>query len=373
MNVFICLLICFPILISGKPTIAIQTLFEKPAAQGEYRIPGILALGDGTVIVTCGDRKGRGDFGHATTNVIRRSIDGGKTWLAEQVIVENAETDIHNGPIVQDRETGKVFKFCRFWPGTKDGMAIVGSWTYEEMAKKGWIDYLQISEDSGESWSEAKMLKLPFAEGVVSAATGNGVHGIQLLDGTLVIQGGYNVMKEGKPTRQCCTLISKDHGTSWEIGRHFDTGKLNIVREFVFAQRTDGSVYHNFRSVLGSRSISIDCGELRADLQLPDIECHAGLTSWKPTGKSPICYFTQPAPVGNDRKQNFSVRRQRLVLRTSQDEGKTWDDGLVIFEKASAYSDIAVLEDGTVLVVFENGDKIGQPYQRVSLARITGL
>jgi hypothetical protein len=32
-----------------------------------------------------------------------------------------------------------------------------------------------------------------------------------------------------------------------------------------------------------------------------------------------------------------------------------------------------VLEDGTVLVVFENGDKIGQPYQRVSLARITGL
>ena len=58
-----------------------------------------------------------------------------------------------------------------------------------------------------------------------------------------------------------------------------------------------------------------------------------------------------------------------MVLRVSNDEGKTWPHEIVIHRGAAAYSDVAVLPDGTVLVVFENGDA-DNPYQRISLARL---
>jgi sialidase-1 len=59
-----------------------------------------------------------------------------------------------------------------------------------------------------------------------------------------------------------------------------------------------------------------------------------------------------------------------LVLRVSEDEGDTWPAEILVHDKAAAYSDVAVLPDGTVLVLFENGSDVGRPYQRISLARI---
>ena len=357
-------------IVSEAAKVEIQTLFEKPVSQGEYRIPGILALQNGTLVVTCGDRKGQGDFGHDTTNVIRRSTDGGNTWKPEQVITAKAGIDIHNGPMVQDRETGKIFKFCRYWPGTKDGKNIVRSWNYERMAKKGFIDFVQTSCDSGKSWTDPQILSLPYPENVTSAATGNGVHGIQLQNGQLVIQGGYNVMRDGKPARQCCTFTCNPDGNNWQRLSDFDTANLKIVREFVIAEKQNGEIYHNFRSVLGNRWTAVGKGELAEEKQLPDVECHAGLGVWRRDGECPVWFFSHPSPVGKAREGNFSQRRQRLVLRISRDEGKTWGEEILIHEKAAAYSDVAVLPDGTVFVVFENGDRIGHPYQRVSVARV---
>ena len=45
--------------------------------------------------------------------------------------------------------------------------------------------------------------------------------------------------------------------------------------------------------------------------------------------------------------------RNNLTLRTSWDDGETWNDGYTICPSGSAYSDITVLPDGSVGVLYE--------------------
>jgi sialidase-1 len=354
---------------SDAEVVSTQTLFEKPASQGEYRIPGLLALENGTVLAFCANRKGRGDFGHDTTTVMRRSIDGGNTWGPIRVIAARPGADIHSGPVVYDRDKERLFKFCRYWPAANDAKKITDSKTYDEMAELGWIDHVQISDDDGKTWTEPRAIRMDFPPEVFSAATGNGIHGIQLANGRLLIQGGYSERDGGRLLRRCCVFASDDAGGHWRRITDIDTADINVIREFVMAEKQDGGVYYNIRSTQGWRAVFED-ENLRSDDELRDVACHAGLAVWRRPGGDPRWFFTHPNPTGEVRGENLSRRRQRLVLRISEDEGKTWLREILIHGGPAAYSDVAVLPDGTVLVLFENGTAVGSPYQRISFARV---
>ena len=58
-----------------------------------------------------------------------------------------------------------------------------------------------------------------------------------------------------------------------------------------------------------------------------------------------------------------------LVGWKSDDGCCTWDDGVILHEGKAAYSDLAELEDGTVLCLYECGEE--SPYERIVLARGT--
>lgn len=321
------------------------------------------------MLVFYADRKGRGDFGHERTTVLRRSTDGGRTWGPIREIAHRNHTDIHSGPVVYDRKTNRIFKFCRFWPAARDAKKITNSKTYAEMVQAGWIDHGQSSDDQGKTWTEPIPIRLDYPQGVFSAATGNGVHGIQLANGRLLIQGGYSVRRNNRLLRHCCVFASDDHGATWKRTLDIDTSEIDIIREFVMAEKVDGSVYFNLRSTKGWRAV-FDGKHLHNDDELRDVQCHAGLAVWQ-RGKKPLWVFSHPDPTGAARKGNFGNRRQRLVLRISEDEGETWPRDIVVHEKAAAYSDVAILPDGTALVIFENGDTVGRPYQRISIARVS--
>ena len=47
--------------------------------------------------------------------------------------------------------------------------------------------------------------------------------------------------------------------------------------------------------------------------------------------------------------------RENLTLRMSYDDGKTWPVARVLEPGRSAYSDLAVLTDGTILCLYERG------------------
>jgi sialidase-1 len=58
-----------------------------------------------------------------------------------------------------------------------------------------------------------------------------------------------------------------------------------------------------------------------------------------------------PVPAGRGKRENLSIK-------LSRDDGKTWPVNKTLEAGKAAYSDLAVLPDGTVLCLFERGNSI---------------
>jgi len=83
--------------------------------------------------------------------------------------------------------------------------------------------------------------------------------------------------------------------------------------------------------------------------------CQASIVSHS----SGVLLFSNPA----------SHDRTCMTVKLSQDEGRTWPTGVVVYAGPSAYSCLATLVGGTILCLYENG--VDSPYERISLARLT--
>lgn len=103
-------------------------LFSK--GQGDannYRIPSLLTTQNGVVIAAIDKRNQHaGDWGNIDT-AIRRSLDGGKTWLDDQVIIDLAAQPygtqnaafLIDPLMVQDKNTGRIFMLVDMFPEMK--------------------------------------------------------------------------------------------------------------------------------------------------------------------------------------------------------------------------------------------------------------
>jgi len=63
-----------------------------------------------------------------------------------------------------------------------------------------------------------------------------------------------------------------------------------------------------------------------------------------------------------------SAKREKLTIRLSLDDCKTWPRSRVLHPGPSAYSDLALLGDHTILCLYERGEK--SPSERITLARL---
>ena len=72
--------------------------------------------------------------------------------------------------------------------------------------------------------------------------------------------------------------------------------------------------------------------------------------------------FSNPHSLSRDKTghelQAGRGRRQNLSIKVSFDDGKTWPVNKTLEPGPSAYSDLAVLTDGTVLCLYEGDQKI---------------
>jgi hypothetical protein len=59
--------------------------------------------------------------------------------------------------------------------------------------------------------------------------------------------------------------------------------------------------------------------------------------------------------------------RTKLVVLTSYDEGRTFVNERLLWDKEAAYSDLTILKDRSVGVLFERGEKSG--YQFITFIR----
>ena len=61
-----------------------------------------------------------------------------------------------------------------------------------------------------------------------------------------------------------------------------------------------------------------------------------------------------------------STEREQLTVRMSTDGCRTWGVARVLHAGPSAYSDLAVLPDGTICCLYERGE--ANPYETLTLA-----
>ena len=138
--------------------------------------------------------------------------------------------------------------------------------------------------------------------------------------------------------------------------------------EAMIAERSDGSV------LLVARSVS------KANRKIVTTSAD-GATGWStprfhPQLWEPICMasiiahpsepgtllFSNPHSLAFDREGREIPagrgRRQNLSIKLSRDDGKTWPLNKTLETDPSAYSDLAVLPDGTVLCLYEAGESI---------------
>ena len=189
-------------------------------------------------------------------------------------------------------------------------------------------------------------------------ATGPGV-GIQLRSGRLVVPCDNQVA--GSKVHQSHIIYSDDGGKTWKlggvVGPQCDESQIVELR--------DGSLLLNMRSYRpGNRrliALSTDGGETFskpvADRQLIEPVCQASIL--RCPGERGCILFANPA----------SVKREKMTVRLSRDEGKTWPYARALHDGPSAYSCLAVLPDGTVACLYERGAK--NAYETITLARFS--
>src|SRR5262249_13668125 len=127
----------------------------------------------------------------------------------------------------------------------------------------------------------------------------------------------------------------------------------------------DGSLLLNIRSYRGNNrrlvSASKDGGETWSkpaeDEALIEPVCQASIVRYP--GDRGGLLFSNPA----------SKKRERMTVRLSRDEGKTWAFSRVLHDVRAAYSCLAALPDGSIGCLYERGDK--RPYETITFARFS--
>jgi sialidase-1 len=322
-----------------------------------FRIPALVVTPKGTLLAFCEGRKnGRGDSG-AIDLVLKRSTDGGRSWSRLSVVADDGENTVGNPCPVVDRKTGTVWLLLTHNLG-KDTERTIRDGT-SKGTRRVWVTK---SADDGVTWSKpADVTKDVKDPKWTWYATGPGV-GIQTAAGRLVIPCDHTEAKT--KTNRSHVIYSDDGGKTWKKG-----GVLGEkTNECQLAERSDGSLllnmrsYHgkNRRAVATSKDGGLTWSEVKLDDALIEPVCQASLISLPAAkkGDKVRLLFSNPA----------STKREKMTVRLSDDEGKTWSKGALLHAGPAAYSCLGATKD-ELLCLYERGEK--SAYERVTLARFT--
>ena len=330
-----------------------QTVLWKCGDGGikSYRIPALCTAPNGDLLAVCDARANHaGDLNSSQPINItcRRSTDGGATWSDPvNTWTWQWNDDEHwagsDPSFIVDADTKKIFLFYNVWESKK---------------KHGVFQfYVQESTDNGKTWSKPRDIsgdiafpEWPFGKrdsegGFIFITSGSG---IQTKDGTLL----HTIVHVNDGN---ALFGSDDHGKTWKpFGKPVKNGDECKVVELL-----DGSWMINSRWRGGGRQIHVskDRGktwESRYDATLVDPQCNAQIMryplacarpgkSLKPGMPESVLVFSNCNATG----------RRNLFVRASWDEGATWTEGVCVEPAGAAYSDMTILPNGKLGVLFE--------------------
>ena len=334
-----------------------------------YRIPSLLITQRGTLLAFCEGRKmGSGDTGNIDL-LLKRSEDNGKTWSTAQLIWDAGDDVCGNPCPVQDRATGTIWLLVTWNRGADTERQIIRG----ESEETRRVFALQ-SVDEGQSWSTPTDITHVVKDSTWGwYATGPGI-GIQIQQGQyqnrLVIpcDHSYNdpdgTVQDGPFEYGSHIIYSDDHGKSWHLGGVIRP-KVNEC-QVVEVDDGHGTLLMNMRAYRGknlrAQSFSRDGGMTWSEIEdvadLIEPVCQASMVrySWKEQGASRLL-FSNPA----------SLKREKLSVKMSLDEGKTWPYAKELHAGPAAYCCLGVLRDGQVACLYEGGEN--NPYERITFVK----
>ncbi len=324
-----------------------------------YRIPA-LALGQGgAVLAFCEARQHTGHDSDQIDLLLRRSLDGGRTFGPIHCVAHEDGWVCGNPAPVLDRDTGVLWLlFCKNRKEDRERRIIRGG-----LPRTVWVTH---TPDDGATWAEPREITAAVKRPEWAwYATGPG-HGIQLQSGRLLIPCDHSLTSPDEGTEApyfAHVIYSDDHGRTWALGGSTVEG----ANESTAVETVDGRLYLNSRnapaSLLersgGSRppdqpyyrayAWSADGGDtfsiVRHDPALPEPVCQASLcrlTDERRHDRNRVL-FVNPA----------SRRRENLTVRLSYDECRTWPVARTLYAGLAGYADLGVAADGTIGCLYE--------------------
>ena len=346
-----------------------------------YHVYGLVRSAQGTLLAFAEARIGKGGDADPHHLVVKRSTDGGRTWSGN-IYVEQGDGSFwaangrpgklecwtNTGPIV-DEKTGRVFFFYALNEGTREQ-----NWTRV---------FYRYSDDDGLTWSpsakdggriEVTHLFADNPHGWTFHMPGPG-HGIQLRhqhgkhadkNGRLVLAVWHRRAVTANPRLYGVSmLVSDDHGKTWR--RAGDAGVGHGMGEGRIVELEDGRILLNARggaALQDGKKIntqkhridawSDDAGEtfgkpvVRTEFEYSGNGCDSSLLRYATStpGSKGLLLFSRPADP---------ARRARMTVSLSGDEGKTWSAHKLVHDGPSFYSDLIVLPDGTIGLLYGKG------------------
>ncbi|MGQ9770807.1 MAG: sialidase family protein [Thermogutta sp.] len=366
-NIFRCLILAamaavaaLPLRVAQAAETDLEHVVVFSAGEAGYhtmRIPAIETAADGTLLAFAEARKNSaadpGYPGQEIDLVMKSSPDGGRTWSSLVVLEHVGELwSSANPATVRDRTNGRIWLFyLRCAPGMNTYKARPQTFDVRNLAR--------FSDDHGQTWSEAIDLTA-VARDLNDKDWGISVPGpggaIQARQGRLIVP-----MWRYRPFRDF-VLFSEDHGETWQRGDFVPIEEG--VDECQLLELADGSVALDMRQQRGAHrwiSISKDGGktwsEPRAGQTVTPVCCAIERWTLKSAGDDrDRIVWTGPRGPG----------RNNLTLWVSYDELATFQNPRLIAEGPGAYSDMAVLPDKTVAILWEQGN-----YKAIVLTRVT--
>ncbi|MEN6451549.1 MAG: sialidase family protein [Thermoguttaceae bacterium] len=312
-----------------------------------YRIPAIEVAPDGTILAFAEARKYNSNdpgLDNEVDLVCKRSTDGGRIWSPIQVIEHAGKHwSAANPATVVDRQTGKIWLlYVRCAPGR-------GIYKARPGARDSQI-FARSSDDNGRTWSE------PIDLTAASRDMNDPKWGM-----TVVGPGGMIQDSKGRLVAAAWryapfgvfAIFSEDHGRTWQRGQVLSGREAN---ENQLVELSDGRLLMDFRSesektprwLVESRDGGRTWGEPRLEGLAPTPVCCAiERYSLKSAGddRDRILWT---GPKGPDRNE--------LMLRVSYDEGRTFATERLIGPGYAGYSDMAILKNKDVGVLWERED-----------------
>lgn len=314
-----------------------------------FRIPAVIVTPKGTVLAFAEGRKaGRGDAGDIDL-VLKRSTDGGKTWGSLEVVWDDAANTCGNPCPVIDAKTGTIWLPLTHNVGTDTEAKIVAG-----TSQKGRTVWVTHSTDDGRTWAKPTEITAAVKKSEWTwYATGPGV-GIQLKSGRLLVP--CDSKSDGGKVRESHVIFSDDGGKAWQLGGVVGPN----CNECQAVELADGSVMLNMRTYRGNNR------------RLVAVSRDGGATFSKPTEDpaliEPVCQASiLRLPGGGIVFSNpASTKRDKMTVRLSADDGKTWPHAKELHAGPAAYSCLCVLPTGDVGCLYERGEKTA--YETITFA-----